>query len=103
MGQKRRGGKRDTGRKKIKDDILFLTSAHDESVPAKRDAELLVKRLERSKFVYGYKHINSETGSHNLGYFPVNSNMLPREKKYPGQCQKAREDMLKIIMETLEK
>jgi hypothetical protein len=78
MGRKRHGGKRNTGRKH-KGDILFLTSTHDESVPAKRNAEMLMKRLERSGFVYLFKHINSETGSHNLGYFPVNNNMLPHE------------------------
>ena len=87
----------------IKGDILFLTSTHDESVPAKRNAEMLMKRLERSGFVYGFKHINFETGSHNLGYFPVNNNMLSREKKYPEQCRKAREDTLEIILQTLEK
>jgi len=88
---------------RINGDILFLTSTHDESVPAKRDAELLVKRLQRSGFKYGFRHINSETGSHNLGYFPVNNNMLPREKKYPEECQKAREETLAIILNSLEK
>ena len=68
---------------KICGDILFLTSTHDESVPAKHDAELLTARLKRENFSYGFKHINSETGSHNLGYFPVNNGALPREKKYP--------------------
>jgi dienelactone hydrolase len=88
---------------RINGDILFLTSTHDESVPAKRDAELLVKRLQRRGFKYGFRHINSETGSHNLGYFPVNNNMLPREKKYPEECQKAREETLAIILNSLEK
>ena len=88
---------------RINGDILFLTSTHDESVPAKRDAELLVKRLQRSGFKHGFRHINSETGSHNLGYFPVNNNMLPREKKYPKECQRAREETLAIILSTLEK
>ena len=87
---------------RIKGDILLLTSTHDESVPAKRDAELLIKRLVRKDFKYGYKHINSETGSHNLGIFPVNNNMLPREKKYPEECRKAREETLSIILATLE-
>lgn len=36
----------------IKGDILFLTSTHDESVPAKRDAELLTARLKRCGFAY---------------------------------------------------
>jgi len=88
---------------RIKGDILFLTSTHDESVPAKRDAELLVERLKRNHFAHGFKHINSETGSHNLGYFPVNNNMLPREKRYPDECQKAREDTLKLILDTLDR
>jgi hypothetical protein len=87
---------------KINGDILFLTSTHDESVPAQRDAVLLCKRLERMHFKHNYRHINSETGSHNLGYFPVNNNMLPREKKHPEECEKAREDTLKIILRTLE-
>ncbi len=88
---------------KINGDILFLTSTHDESVPAKRDAELLVKRLERKGFTHRYRHINSETGSHNLGYFPVNNKYLPREKKHPVECQQAREDTLKIILQTFDK
>lgn len=88
---------------KIRGDILLLTSTHDESVPAKKDAELLVKRLIRNDFKYGYKHINSETGSHNLGYFPVNNNMLPREKKFPEECQKAREETLALIFDTLDR
>ena len=87
---------------KINGEILFLTSTHDESVPAKRDAELLCKRLERMHFKYNYKHINSETGSHNLGYFPINNNMLPREKKYPEECQKAREETLRMILKTID-
>ena len=88
---------------RINGDILLLTSTHDESVPAKRDAELLVKRLQRNNFKYNYRHINSETGSHNLGYFPVNNSMLPREKKYPEECQQAREETLEIILKTLDK
>ena len=88
---------------KINGDILLLTSTHDESVPAKRDAELLVKRLQRNNFKHNYRHINSEIGSHNLGYFPVNNNMLPREKKHPEECQRAREETLEIILRTLDK
>lgn len=87
----------------IHGDILFLTSTHDESVPARRDAELLCDRLKRCGFKYNYKHINSDIGSHNLGYFPVNNNMLPREKKYPKECQEAREKTLRIILQTLDK
>ena len=87
---------------KINGDILFLTSTYDESVPAKRDAELLCKRLERMHFKHDYRHINSEIGSHNLGYFPVNNNMLPREKKHPEECQKAREETLEIILRTID-
>lgn len=87
----------------IKGDILFLTSTHDESVPAKRDAELLTARLERCGFKYNYKHINSETGSHNLGYFPVNNKFLPREKHFPEECEQARKDTLAIILDALDK
>ena len=87
---------------KIHGDIILLTSTHDESVPAKRDAELLIKRLERNGFAHGFRHVNSEIGSHNLGYFPVNNNMLPREKKYPEECQKAREETLDIILNTFK-
>ena len=87
---------------KIQGDILLLTSTNDESVPAKRDAELLIKRLERNGFEHGFRHMNSEIGSHNLGYFPVNNNMLPREKKYPEECQRAREETLDIILNTFK-
>ena len=45
---------------KIHGDILLLTSTHDESVPAKHDAELLIRRLKTNNYRYGYKHINSE-------------------------------------------
>ena len=87
---------------KINGDILLLTSTHDEYVPAKRDAELLCKRLKRENFSHNYRHINSEIGSHNLGYFPVNNNMLPREKKFPEECQMAREETLNVIIKTLD-
>lgn len=87
----------------IRGDVLFLTATHDESVPAKHDAELLVKRLERCGFAHAYRHVNSEIGSHNLGYFPVNNEFLPREKNYPEECQQAREDTLKIILTAMEK
>ena len=53
-------------------------------------------------FSHNYRHINSEIGSHNLGYFPVNNNMLPREKKIPEECQRAREETLDAIMKTLD-
>ncbi|MEE0954455.1 MAG: acyl-CoA thioester hydrolase/BAAT C-terminal domain-containing protein [Eubacterium sp.] len=86
---------------RIQGDILFLTSTHDESVPSKRDVELLVSRLKRENFQHKFRHINSEIGSHNLGYFPVNNNMLPREKKYPEECQKARKETLQIILKVL--
>lgn len=87
----------------IKGDILFLTSTHDESVPAKRDAELLTARLKRCGFAYHFRHVNSETGSHNLGYFPVNNKFLPREKHLPEECQQAREETLALILDTLSK
>ena len=86
----------------ISGDILFLTSTNDESVPAKRDAELLISRLRRIGFAHSYRHINFGNGSHNLGYFPINNNLLPQEKKHPSECQKAREDALGIILQTLE-
>ena len=86
----------------INGDILFLTSTNDESVPAKYDAELLCKRLERHNFKHKYQHINSEIGSHNLGYFPINNKMLPREKKFPEDCQKAREETLERILKTFD-
>lgn len=88
---------------KIGGDILFLTSTNDESVPAKRDAETLMSRLKQTGSAHSYKHINFENGSHNLGYFPVNNNLLPQEKKHPAQCQKAREEALEIILQTLDK
>lgn len=87
----------------IKGDILFLTSTHDESVPAKRDAGLLTARLKRCGFAYHFRHVNSETGSHNLGYFPVNNKFLPREKHFPEECQQAREETLALILDTLSK
>ena len=88
---------------KICGDILFLTSTNDESVPAKKDAELLISRLERFDFEHSYKHINFDNGSHNLGYFPINNNLLPQEKKYPEECRKARENALEIILKTIKK
>ena len=88
--------------KKIRGGILFLTSTNDESVPAKRDAELLTSRLRQTGFAHSYKHINFENGSHNLGYFPVNNIFLPQEKKRPEECQEAREKALEIILQTLE-
>ena len=88
---------------KIAGDILFLTSTNDESVPAERDAETLISRLRRMGFAHSYKHINFENGSHNLGFFPINNNLLPQEKKHPEQCRKAREDSLEIILQTLGK
>lgn len=87
----------------INGDILFLTALHDESVPAVHDAELLTTRLDRCGFGYHYKHIVSKTGSHNLGIFPVNNNMLPRERKLPKECQAARKKTLKIIMQAIDK
>lgn len=87
---------------KVGGDILFLTSTNDESVPAKRNAEMLFSRLRRTGFAHSYKHINFENGSHNLGFFPVNNNLLPQEKKQPEECQKAREKALEIILQTIE-
>lgn len=88
---------------KINGDILLLTSTNDESVPAKHDAETLISRLKRTGYAHSCKHINFENGSHNLGYFPINNNLLPQEKKHPAECQKTREDALAIILQTLDK
>ncbi len=85
----------------IHGDILFLTARNDESVPAEHDADLLVNRLKRNHFPYQYRHLNSPTGSHNLGYYPVNSAFLPRERKYPEECRQAREDALNVILAAL--
>ena len=49
-----------------------------------------------------YAQLFSEKGYHNLGYFPVNNNMLPREKKYPNECQRAREETLDLIIRALD-
>ncbi len=87
----------------ISGDILFLTSTNDESVPARKDAEILISRLERFEFKHSYKHINFDNGSHNLGHFPINNNLLPQEKKHPEECRKAREEALEIILKTIEK
>ena len=88
---------------KVGGDILFLTSTNDESVPAKHDAELLISRLRRTEYAHSYRHINFAYGSHNLGFFPINNNLLPQEKKHPEECRKAREDALEIILRTLDK
>lgn len=88
---------------KIRGPILLMSATHDESVPGKQDAEVLVKRLKEKNFQYPYKHINFENGSHNLGYFPVNNWALPREKHFPEECRQAREEALEIILDTLER
>ena len=68
----------------IKGDILFLTSTHDESVPAKRDAERSHRPpLRDAGLPITSGHVNSETGSHNLGYFPVNNKFLPGKSISP--------------------
>ena len=88
---------------RINGSILFLTSTHDDSVPAKKNAEQMIGRLERLGFKHKYRHINFETGSHNLGIFPVNNNLLAWEKKHPAECDAARKKALNIILRTLDK
>lgn len=100
--EKRGGADNELPVEKICGDILFLTSSNDESVPAQKDAELLISRLERFDFKHSYKHTNFDNGSHNLGYFPINNNLLPQEKKHPEECRKAREDALETILRTIE-
>lgn len=87
---------------KIRGPVLLLSATHDDSVPGKRDAEILMKRLQEKNFQYPYRHINFENGSHNLGYFPVNNWALPREKHFPEECRQARKEALQVILQTLE-
>ena len=72
-------------------------------MPAKKNAEQMIGRLERFGFTHKYRHINFETGSHNLGIFPVNNDLLAWEKKHPTECDAARKKALTIILRAIDR
>jgi hypothetical protein len=92
-------------------DVLFLAVKDDDAWPSDKAVERMIKVLEQKDYSYRFEAHIYEKASHALtdgldemtGYARWALNhMLPAEKKYPKECEEARQDSFKRILRFLE-
>lgn len=92
-------------------DVLLLAVKDDDCWPSDEAVPRIVKKLEEVNYPHRVEHHVYEKGSHALcgGLELVSPSvrfmmkrMLPAEKKYPRECDEARADSLRRILEFLE-
>ena len=92
-------------------DVLFLAVKDDDAWPSDAVVPRMVKVLEENSFPYRVEWHIYEKASHALtdgldemgGYakFAL-KHMLPAEKKYPEECEAARQDSFRRIIQFLD-
>ena len=92
-------------------DVLFLAVKDDDAWPSDFAVPRMVKVLQENGYPYRVEWKIYERASHALtdgldemrGYAKwALNNMLPAEKKYPKECEKARQDSFKRIMRFID-
>lgn len=92
-------------------DVLLLAVKDDDCWPSDEAVPRIVKKLEESNYAHRVEHHIYEKGSHALGdESALNQSgmkflmklMLPAERKYPNECDEAREDSLRRILAFLQ-
>ena len=92
-------------------DVLFLAAKNDDAWPSDEAVPRMMKRLEENHYQYRYEAHIYEKASHALtdgldemtGYAKWALNhMLPAEKKYPEECEEARQDSFKRIIDFID-
>jgi len=92
-------------------DVLLLGVRDDDGWPSEEAVTRMVKILEEAGYPYRVEHHVYDKASHALtdglnelsGYAKwAFKNMLPAEKKYPKECEEARQDSFRRILAFLE-
>ena len=92
-------------------DVLLLGVRDDDGWPSEEAVTRMVKILEEAGYPYRVEHHVYDKASHALtdglnelsGYAKwAFKNMLPAEKKYPKECEEARQDSFRRILVFLE-
>lgn len=93
-------------------DVLLLAVKDDDCWPSDEAVPRIVKKLEAVNYSHRLEYHIYEKGSHALcdGFENVSASikfmmkfMLPAEKKYPKECDEARKDSTRRILEFLKK
>lgn len=91
--------------------VLLLGVRDDDGWPSEKAVTRMVKILEETGYPYRVEHHVYDKASHALtdglnelsGYAKwAFKNMLPAEKKYPKECEEARQDSFRRILAFLE-
>ena len=91
-------------------DVLFLAVKNDDAWPSDIAVPRMVKKLKEVNYPYRVEYHIYEKGSHALadgldkmkGYakFAL-KHMIPAEKKYPRECEEARQDSFRRVLKFL--
>lgn len=89
-------------------DVLLLAAENDDSWPSEIAARRVEDILNGCNYPHRVKAVIYEKGSHAIGCLLHNekirktmTNMLPAEKKYPKECEEARQDSVRQIIDFL--
>lgn len=93
----------------IEADILLIAPKYDDSWPSTEAVNRIEKILRKNNYSYRVKKVIYEKGSHILGYWKLNKTlkflmkyMYPLEKKYPLECEKARQESAQVILDFIK-
>ena len=91
----------------MKSDLLIMTPEWDEVWPSEQAVPRIERILKENNYPYRVKSIIYEKASHALG-IELSGNMgklakklMPTERKYPDECEWARKDSIKQMLDFL--
>ena len=92
----------------MKSDLLIMAPKWDDCWPSEQAVPRIERILKENKYPYRVKAIIYEKASHYLGaevsedMMKLARKVLPTEKKYPEECERARKDSVKQVLDFLE-
>ncbi|MBQ8781996.1 MAG: hypothetical protein IJZ72_10030 [Oscillospiraceae bacterium] len=93
----------------MKADVLLIASENDDCWPAEISARRVEAVLKKNGYPYRVKTVIYEKGSHAVGNMISSEkmrktlrSMMPAEKKYPEECERARIDSVRRIKDFLK-
>lgn len=93
----------------MKADVLMLAPNTDDCWPSEKAVPRMEGILKKNNYPYRVKAVMYEKGSHVLGYWEQDRKfrkilkmMCPIEKKYPSECEEAREESTQEILRFFE-
>ena len=93
-------------------DVLFLAVKNDDAWPSDVAVPRMVERLKEAGYAYTVEYHIYEKGSHALsdGLDELSGftkfalkHLIPAEKRYPQECEEARQDSFKRVLDFLER